>query len=62
MNMISAEQEGISIKQFATCLGISYAHAYRLVKNGEVPAVMLGSRYIISKAFLLEALKVESLK
>ena len=57
MNLISAEQEAISVKQFATLMGISLAHVYRLIQERELPFIKLGSRYLISKKYALELLQ-----
>ena len=57
MNLISAEQEAISVKQFATLMGVSLAHVYRLIQERELPCIKLGSRYLISKKYALELLQ-----
>ena len=57
MNLISAEQEAISVKQFATLMGVSLAHVYRLIQERELPFIKLGSRYLISKKYALELLQ-----
>ena len=57
MNLISAEQEAISVKQFATLMGISLAHVYRLIQERELPFIKLGARYLIPKKYALELLQ-----
>ena len=56
MKIISSEQEAISVKQFATLLGISLAHVYRLIQDGQLPFIKLGTRYLISKKYALSLL------
>ena len=38
--------------------GVSQVHAYRLVKSGEVPSTMFGTRHCIPRTFLEEKAKV----
>ena len=56
--MIKENQIFISIKQFAEMTGVSQVHAYRLVKSGEVPSTMFGTRHCIPRTFLEEKAKV----
>ena len=56
MKLISSEQEAISVKQFATLMGISLAHVYRLIQDHELPFIKLGTRYLISKKYALSLL------
>ena len=56
MKIISSEQEAISVKQFATLMGISLAHVYRLIQDRELPFIQLGPRYLISKNSALSLL------
>ena len=55
--MIKENQMFISIKQFAEMTGVSQVHAYRLVKSGEVPSTMFGTRHCIPRTFLEEKAK-----
>lgn len=55
--MIKENQIFISIKQFAEMTGVSQVHAYRLVKSGEVPSTMFGTRHCIPRTFLEEKAK-----
>ena len=41
------EKKAVSIKEFATIMGISPTHAWRLVNNGGIPSVKLGKRHCI---------------
>ncbi len=56
MKIISSEQEAISVKQFATLMGISLAHVYRLIQDRELPFIKLGTRYLIPKKYALSLL------
>lgn len=41
--------ETLSVEQTAERLGIGRQAAYAAVRNGEIPAIRIGSRYRISK-------------
>ena len=58
--MIKENQIFISIKQFAEMTGVSQVHAYRLVKSGEVPSTMFGTRHCIPRTFLEEKAKAKN--
>ena len=45
--MEKTEKLAISIREFATKMGISQAHAWRLVDSGEVQSIKLGKRHCI---------------
>jgi excisionase family DNA binding protein len=45
--MTTIEKKTVSIKEFATIMDVSQAHAWRLVKAGKVPSLRLGHRYCI---------------
>jgi len=45
--MEKTEKKAIGIREFATIMDISQAHAWRLVTSGEVPSVRLGKRHCI---------------
>ena len=49
MNLISAEQEAISVKQFSKLMGVSLGHVYRLIQERELPFIKLGSRYLFRR-------------
>ena len=41
-----------STEQAASVLGIGRGHAYRMVKDGELPAIQLGKRLLVKTAAL----------
>ena len=45
--MTTIEKKAVSIKEFATILDVSQAHAWRLVKAGTIPSIKLGHRHCI---------------
>jgi excisionase family DNA binding protein len=55
-NMTTIEKKAVSIKEFATILDVSPAHAWRLVKAGKIPSVRLGHRYCIPISAINEML------
>jgi excisionase family DNA binding protein len=46
------ERRTVSVTEAARILGISRAHAYDCVRSGELPAIVLGRRIVVSKAAL----------
>ena len=46
------ERRTVSVTEAARILGISRAHAYDCVRSGELPAIVLGRRIVVSKAVL----------
>ncbi len=46
------EPLAVTVEQAASALSISTRHAYSLVRSGELPALRLGSRWIVPKAAL----------
>lgn len=50
--MDQVERRTVSVTEAARILGISRAHAYDCVRSGELPAIVLGRRIVVSKAAL----------
>lgn len=50
--MDQVERRTVSVTEAARILGISRAHAYDCVRSGELPAIMLGRRIVVSKVVL----------
>ena len=50
--MDQVERRTVSVTEAARMLGISRAHAYDCVRSGELPAIVLGRRIVVSKAAL----------
>lgn len=50
--MEKTEKLVIGIREFATKMDISQAHAWRLVNSGEVPSFKLGKRHCIPMTFV----------
>lgn len=50
--MEQVERRTLSVSEAARVLGISRAHAYDCVHSGELPAIVLGRRIVVSKAVL----------
>lgn len=50
--MDNVERRTVSVTEAARILGISRAHAYDCVRSGELPAIVLGRRIVVSKAAL----------
>ena len=50
--MDQVERRTVSVTEAARMLGISRAHAYDCVRSGELPAIMLGRRIVVSKVAL----------
>lgn len=46
------ERRTVSVAEAARILGISRAHAYDCVRSGELPAIVLGRRIVVSKTVL----------
>ena len=44
---VAGERWALSVTEAAARLGISRAHAYRMVATGELPAVRLGGRMVV---------------
>jgi excisionase family DNA binding protein len=53
---MDSERMTLSIDEAATVLGISRAHAYGLVRRGELPRLRLGRRVVIPRKSLEEFL------
>jgi excisionase family DNA binding protein len=49
----------LSVEHAARLLGISRTTAYRLVRDGELPAIRVGRRVLILKKPLMEMLEAE---
>lgn len=45
---------GMSVRDFCAATGIGRTTAYRLIEDGEVPAVPLGDRLVIPRAWVEE--------
>ena len=54
--MTTIEKKTVSIKEFATIMGVSPAHAWRLVKAGNVLSIRLGHTYRIPTSAINEML------
>ena len=51
----------LTAEQVAELLGISRAHAYELMRTGEIPSVRLGRRVVVPRAVIDEMLGVSTL-
>lgn len=51
----------VTVEEAATVLGISRAHAYVLVRAGELPSVRLGRRIVVPRRALDRLLDVSSI-
>lgn len=48
----TVERGTLTVTEAAHFLGVSRSHLYELVRTGEVPALSLGTRKVISRAAL----------
>jgi excisionase family DNA binding protein len=48
------ERLTVSVEEAAQALGVSRAHAFRMVNSGELPARRLGKRWLVSIGTLKE--------
>ncbi len=53
-----SERQTLSVEETARLLGIGRASAYKAVRRGEIPAVRIGRRWLVSSAALNEMLRV----
>jgi len=53
------ERLTVSVEEAAQALGVSRAHAFRMVASGQLPARRLGKRWLVSIGTLNELAKPE---
>ena len=53
------EAHTLSVEHAARLIGVSRSTAYRLVRDGELPAIRVGRRVLILKKPLMEMLEAE---
>ena len=58
--MKHTEKLAVSIREFATMMGVSQAHTWRLVNSGQIPSVKLGHRHCIPIQAINEMLAQDS--
>lgn len=58
-NDMVLEKKTYTVKELKDVLGISLSLAYAKLRNGELPAIKLGSRFIISKVQIEKLLNGE---
>lgn len=58
----AAPRETLKVPEVAAMLGISTGKAYRLVRDGEIPSLKIGHRYVILRqAFMYWAIEQHGL-
>ncbi len=54
-----AETLAVNVPETARLLGVSAGYAYRLVREGRLPAYRLGGRVLIPRAALVKMMEIE---
>lgn len=50
--MVTTEKLVLTVPEAGALLGVSRAHAYLMVKMGQIPVIKLGRRIVVPKAAL----------
>ncbi len=56
--MLEQERITLTVEEAAALLGISRAHAYELVRRGELPRLRLGRRVVVPRKALEQLVRV----
>lgn len=57
MSVEAPESKTVTVSEAARLLGISRSGAYRAAAAGQLPAIRIGARVVISRARLMEMLE-----
>lgn len=55
--MVTAEKIVLTVPEAGELLGISRAHAYLMVKQGQLPIIKLGRRLVVPRPALMKMLE-----